>query len=33
MYLTDLKTGEREQVWMKTPYPEEWELMYGMTNH
>jgi oxysterol-binding protein 1 len=33
VYLIDVKTGEREEVWRKTPYPENWEFMYGMTFH
>lgn len=30
--MTDLKTGIKEEVWRKQPYPENWEYMYGM-NH
>jgi oxysterol-binding protein 1 len=30
--MTDLKTGIKEEVWRKNPYPENWEFMYGM-NH
>jgi hypothetical protein len=33
IYLVDAKTGEKEAVWTKKPYPENWELMYGMTYH
>lgn len=28
-----MKTGQKESVWKKNPYPEEWEHMYGMTYH
>jgi hypothetical protein len=30
--MTDLKTGIKEEVWRKQPYPENWEYMYGMNN-
>ena len=29
--LVNAKTGEREVVWTKNPYPENWEYMYGMS--
>lgn len=33
IYLVDAKTGEREIVWTKPPYPENSEYMYGMSSH
>lgn len=32
IYLIDLKTGIKEEVWRKKPYPENWEYMYGMNS-
>ena len=32
IYLTDLKTGIKECIWTKAPYPENWAYMYGMSN-
>ena len=32
IYLTDVNTGERKQVWKKDPYPEKWDHQYGFTN-
>lgn len=29
--LINEKTKEKEVLWTKTPYPEQWELMYGMS--
>ena len=29
--LVNVRTGEREVVWQKKPYPENWEYMYGFT--
>ena len=31
IYLTDMKTGNRELVWSKLPYPENADYMYGFT--
>lgn len=31
IYLTDVRTGTKELVWTKEPYPEFWEYQYGMT--
>lgn len=31
IYLIDVKTGVKELVWTKEPYPENWEYMYGMS--
>ena len=28
-----MKTGDREQIWKKNAYPEEWAHMYGMTHN
>ena len=33
IYLIDVKTGIKECVWTKAPYPENWEYMYGMSHH
>ena len=33
MYLIDCKTGQREEVWKKAAYPENWEFMYAMNHH
>lgn len=33
IYLTDVKTGEKETVWKKPPYPENSDYMYGMSQH
>jgi hypothetical protein len=33
MNLIDCTTGESEEVWRKSPYPENWEFMYGMNQH
>ena len=30
--LINVKTGDKEQAWVKNPYPDKWEYMYGMTN-
>ncbi len=30
--LVNEKTKEKEVLWTKTPYPEQWELMYGMSH-
>ncbi len=30
--LINVKTGEKELIWKKSPYPENWEYMYGMTH-
>jgi len=32
-YIINCKTGERELVWEKAPYPENWQFMYGMTRY
>jgi hypothetical protein len=29
--LINAKTGEKEIPWVKNPYPENWEYMYGMS--
>lgn len=29
--LTNVATGEKEVIWTKAPYPENWQYMYGMT--
>ncbi len=29
--LINEKTKEKEVLWTKSPYPEQWELMYGMS--
>lgn len=29
--LTDLRTGRKQEIWRKEPYPENWQYMYGMT--
>lgn len=31
IYLVDVKTGQKECVWTKEPYPENSEFMYGMS--
>lgn len=31
--LVNAKTGEREVIWEKKPYPENWQYMYGMTHY
>jgi hypothetical protein len=31
--LINAKTGEREVIWEKKPYPENWQYMYGMTQY
>ena len=28
-----MKTGDRELIWKKNAYPEEWAHMYGMTHN
>jgi hypothetical protein len=30
--LINAKTGEKEVIWKKPAYPENWEYQYGMTN-
>ena len=30
--LINMKTGEREIIWTKNPYPEKWQSMYGMSH-
>jgi hypothetical protein len=29
--IINVKTGEREVLWTKNPYPENWQYQYGMT--
>jgi hypothetical protein len=29
--LKNMKTGKEEVIWKKNPYPENWEMQYGMT--
>lgn len=29
--LINVKTGEKETIWKKNPYPDQWEYMYGFT--
>lgn len=29
--LINTKTGEKETLWTKAPYPENWEHQYGMS--
>ena len=31
--LINAKTGKREIIWEKKPYPENWQYMYGMTQY
>lgn len=31
LFLINNKTGQKECVWTKNPYPDNWEFMYGMT--
>ncbi len=31
--MTDLKTGIKEEIWKKNPYPENSDFFYGMTLH
>ena len=31
--MIDVKTGVKELIWTKDPYPENWEYQYGMTQH
>lgn len=31
IYIIDNRSGHREKVWTKEPYPENWQFMYGMT--
>ena len=33
MTIVNCKTGEREKVWEKAPYPENWQFMYGMNRY
>lgn len=30
--LINTKTGDKEVTWVKRPYPEQWEYMYGMSH-
>ena len=30
--IINVKTQERENLWTKRPYPENWEYMYGMSH-
>jgi len=31
--LINARTGQREVIWEKKPYPENWQYMYGMTHY
>jgi len=33
MFLIDCKSGDREEVWKKAPYPEDCDYMYAMNFH
>ena len=33
VYLTDLRTGVKDCVWTKEPYPEHWAHQYGYSNY
>lgn len=32
VYIVNVESGEKEMAWQKSPYPENWELMYGMSH-
>lgn len=32
IFLTHARSGQKDCIWTKEPYPENWEYMYGMSH-